>query len=146
MCVKDVLYISVQKQKKTYSIKIEPEIQELLNKYKGKNYLIDILDRYTNHMSFLSKINKELKKIGTITYGKRGKKTIVPLITGLSSYWARHTFASVGYNNCGLSMDTISDELGHSNGMAVTNIYVRKDEKIIDDAARKIIDKVLYDK
>ena len=43
-------------------------------------------------------------------------------------------------------MDLISDMLGHSNGMAVTNIYIRKSEKVADEAARKIIDKVLYDK
>ena len=53
------------KTKKPYSIKIEPEIQELLDKYKGKNYLINILDKYANHSSYTSKINKELKKIGT---------------------------------------------------------------------------------
>ena len=60
-------------------------------------------------------------------------------------YWARHTFATIGYE-CGISMDLISDMLGHSNGMAVTNIYIRRNEKVADEAARKIIDKVLYDK
>lgn len=140
------IYYDRSKTRKPYSIKIEPEIQELLDKYKGEKYLINILDRYKNHVSYISRINKELKKIGTISYGKRGKKTIKPLIPGLSSYWARHTFASIGFNHCGLSMDEISDELGHSYGMAVTNVYVRKDEKRIDAAARKIIDKVLYDK
>lgn len=140
------IYYNRAKTKKPYSILIEPEIQEYLDKYKGEKYLINILDKYSNHSSYLSHLNKELKKIGTISYGKQGKKTIKPLIPGLSSYWARHTFASIGFNHCGLSMDEISDELGHSYGMAVTNVYVRKDEKRIDAAARKIIDKVLYDK
>ena len=134
------------KTDKPYSIKIEPEIQELLDKYKGENYLIDILDRYTEHASFLSHLNKELKKIGHTTYGKQGRKTIRPLIPGLSSYYARYTFAAIARHECGLSMDTISDLLGHSHGMAVTNIYVRKDEEKIDAAARQVIDKALYDK
>ena len=43
-------------------------------------------------------------------------------------------------------MDIISDLLGHSNGLQVTNIYIRKNERIADEAARKIIDKVLYNK
>ena len=134
------------KTQKPYSIKIEPEIQELLNKHKGNNYLVDILERYCDHSSFISKLNKELKKIGKCELGKRGKKTITPLFPGLSSYWARHTFAHIGYNECELSMDVISDLLGHSHGLAVTNVYVRKNVDKIDKAARKIIDKVLYNK
>ena len=134
------------KTHKPYSIKIEPEIQELLKKYKGNNYLVDILERYCDHSSFISKLNKELKKIGKCKLAKRGKKTITPLFPGLSSYWARHTFANIGYNDCELSMDVISDLLGHSHGMAVTNVYVRKNIDKIDKAARKIIDKVLNNK
>lgn len=131
---------------KPYSIKIEPEIQELLDKYKGEKYLIDILDRYKSHTNYNWRLNKELNKIGTVEIGKRGKKTITPLLPGVTPYWARHSFATIGHYDCGVSMDIISDLLGHSNGLAVTNIYIRKNEKVADDAARKIIDKVLYDK
>lgn len=136
------------KTKKPYSIKIEPEIQELLDKYKGKNYLIDILDKYTDYKSYLAHINKELKKIGTVEgrFGLGGKKKIKPLFPELSTYWARHTFAYIAKNECDISLDMISDLLGHTYGMAVTNVYVRKDEKKIDAAARLVIDKVLYDK
>ena len=51
------------KTQKPYSIRIEPEIQELLDKYKGKNYLIDVLDKYNDYKSYMSHVNKELKKI-----------------------------------------------------------------------------------
>jgi integrase len=131
---------------KPYSIKIEPEIQELLDKYKGKNYLIDILDRYKNYVDYNRRLNKELGKIGVVEYGKRGKKSITPLIEGITTYYARHSFATIGHYDCGISMDVISDLLGHSNGLQVTNIYIRKNERIADEAARRIIDKVLYDK
>lgn len=134
------------KTKKPYSIKIEPEIQELLDKYKGEKYLINILDRYKNYVNFNWRLNKELQKIGTIEIGKRGKKTFIPVVAGITPYWARHSFATIGHYDCGVPMDIISDLLGHSNGMAVTNIYIRKNEKIADEAARKIIDKVLYNK
>lgn len=134
------------KTHKLYSIKIEPEAQEILNRYKGNNFLIDICDRYANYKDFKSRMNKELKKIGVIKIGKHGKKVITPLFPKLSTYWARHTYASIAYNECGISMDIISDLLGHSNGMAVTNIYIRRNEKIADEAARRIIDKILYDK
>ena len=136
------------KTQKPYSIRIEPEIQELLDKYKGKNYLIDVLDKYNDYKSYMSHVNKELKKIGTLEgrFGLGGKKKIKPLFPGLSTYWARHSFAYIAKNECDISMDMISDLLGHTYGMAVTNVYVRKNEKKIDEAARKIIDKVLYDK
>lgn len=131
---------------KPYSIKVEPEIKKLLDKYKGENYLIDIMDRYKSHTNFNWRLNKELGKIGTIEVGKRGKKEITPLLPGVTPYWARHSFATIGHYDCGISIDIISDLLGHSNGMAVTNIYIRKNEKVADEAARKIIDKVLYGK
>ena len=131
---------------KPYSIKIEPEIQELLDKYKGENYLIDILDRYENYVNFNRRLNCELGKIGSVEYGKRGKKMITPFLKNLTTYYARHSFATIGHYECGISMDVISDLLGHSNGLQVTNIYIRKNEKVADEAARKIIDKVMYGK
>ena len=32
-----------------YDIKVEPEAMEIINKYRGKNYLINVLDRYDNY-------------------------------------------------------------------------------------------------
>ena len=134
------------KTKKPYSIKIEREIMELLEKLRGNEYLVNIRDTYSNYVNFEQRMNRELKKIGPTTIGKHGKKNIKPLFPKLSTYWARHTFATIAYNDCGIPMDIISDLLGHSNGMAVTNIYIRRNEKIADDAARKVIDKILYEK
>lgn len=134
------------KTKKLISVKVEKEAMELINKYKGVKNLVDIADSYQNHKDFISRIDKNLKRIGTVTIGKHGKKTITPLFPKLSTYWARHTFASIAYNDCSIAVDTISDMFGHSNGMRVTNIYIRRNEKIADEAARKVIDKILYDK
>ena len=129
------------KTKKPYSIKVEPEIREVINKV-GPFLKQMNKDNYRNYEG---RMNKALKTIGPCEVGKRGKKVYRPLFPELSVYWARHTFATIGYE-CGISMDLISDMLGHSNGMAVTNIYIRKNEKVADEAARKIIDKVLYNK
>lgn len=131
---------------KPYSIKVEPEIKELLQRYKGDKFLLDISDAYKNYKDFLKRMNEELRRIGHVTIGKKGKKTIKPLFPKLTTYWARHTFATIAYNECSIPMDIISDMLGHSNGMRVTNIYIRRNEKIADEAARKVIDKILYDK
>ena len=129
------------KTKKPYSIKVEPEIREIINRVGP--FLAQM--NKENYRNYEGRMNKALKTIGPCEVGKRGKKVYRPLFPELSVYWARHTFATIGYE-CGISMDLISDMLGHSNGMAVTNIYIRKNEKVADEAARKIIDKVLYNK
>ena len=133
-----------RKTKKLYSVRIEPEAQEIINRYAGERYLLDIMERYKMYDDYKTRINKELKRIGLVKVGKQGKKNITPLFPKLSVYWARHTFANIARHECELSMDMIADLLGHSNGMAVTNVYVRKDEKRMDEAARKVIDKILY--
>lgn len=128
------------------SVKIEPEAAELIEKYRGKDYLVNISDLYQNHKDYISRMDRNLKKIGTVKVGKHGKKSVSPLYPKLSTYWARHTFATIAYNDCSIPMDVISDLLGHSTGMAVTNVYIRRNEKVTDAAARKVIDKILYDK
>ena len=135
-----------QKTHALYSIKLEPEAYEIIQKHKGVKYLLNVCDRYSNYLDFMRRMNKGLQKIGAVTIGKKGKKTIKPLFPKLTTYWARHTFATIAYNECNIPMDIISDMLGHSNGMAVTNVYVRRNAKIADEAARKVIDKILYDK
>lgn len=134
------------KTHKMISVKIEPEAAELIEKYKGKDYLLNISDAYKNHKDYISRIDRNLKKIGTVEVGKRGKKTATPLFPRLSTYWARHTFATIAYNECGIPMDVIGDMLGHSTGLAQTNVYIRRNERVTDAAARKVIDKILYDK
>lgn len=135
-----------QKTGKQYSIKMEPEISELIEKYKGKNYLINVCDDYKDYRDFKSRMNKGLKRIGVVEVGKRGKKTIKARFPYLSTYWARHTFATIAYNECRIPIDIISDMLGHSNGLSTTNIYIRRDNKAADKAARKVIDKIYYGK
>lgn len=135
-----------QKTHKKYSIKIEPEMWEIIQRYKGERYLINVMDSYNNYEYFKARMNRELKKIGEVTCGKRGKKDIVSMFPDLSTYWARHTFATIAHAECGVSIEVIADMLGHSNGYEVTNIYIKRNEKITDEAARKVIDKVMYGK
>lgn len=137
---------SRQKTHKAYSIKIEPEIQEILNRYAGKNYLLNVLDGYNDYRTFIGHMNNALKSIGHVEYGKRGLKTITPLFPELSTNWARHTFATIARNECEVSDELVSDLMGHSKGLDVTNIYIKKDLDKMDAAARKVIDKILYNK
>ena len=129
---------------KLYSVKIEPEAQDLLEKYEGKGeYLVNVMDSYRNYKDYLHRMGDGLKNIGEMERkGLGGKKMIKPLFPDLSSYWSRHTWATLAAE-IDIPIETISAALGHSYGSSTTNIYIRFDLKKVDDANRKVIDYVM---
>lgn len=146
---KDLLYLTEEnevdgrlvyhryKTNKLYSIKIEPEAEVLIKRYKGKKYLLNFMDSYKDHLDCLHHINDNLKKVGMgyiIGIGYSGS-AVCPTLT---TYYARHTWASLAFE-LGVSKDTISLALGHSTGVKVTDIYIKYDLQKIDEANRKVI-------
>jgi len=130
-----------------YSMKVEPEAMALFEKYKGENYLLFILDHWTNDEFFRRKMNKELQKVGPMHKkpGRGGKKEYEPLFPMLTSYWARHSWATIA-SSIDIPNEVIAEALGHEYGNRITNIYIRFDIKKVDIANRKVIDWVLYGK
>lgn len=126
---------------KLYSIKVEPEAQVIIEKYKGKDYLLNIMDEYGNYKDFLHRMGIGLKQIGeTERKGLGGKKSRNPLFPDLSSYWARHTWATVAAE-LDVPKEVIAHALGHSwANSTTTDIYIRFDMKKVDEANRKVID------
>lgn len=128
------------KTNRLYSIKVEPEAMEIINRHKGSEYLIDILDLHKNHRSYTIMLNKQLKEIGVVSTDTNSK----PLFPQLTTYWARHTWATIAAS-LDIPKETIAAALGHG-GNTVTDIYIDFDRKKIDEANRKVIDWVLYGK
>lgn len=126
------------KTKRLYSIKVEPEAMDIIEKYKGKDFLLNILDDYKNYQDFLNRMNKNLKRIGKIELSPNGKKTIHPIFPDLSTYWARHTWATIA-SSIGISRDVIAHALGHGIN-TVTDIYIDFDQDKVDVANRLVID------
>ena len=131
------------KTQKPISIPVFPEAQAIIDKYKGKDYLINPCDRYKDYHGYMHRMNDGLKKIGKTKIvpdkvGKMRKKEIEPFYKGLSTYVARYTFASVAAE-CGVDRDIIAACLGHS-WADVTSHYIAYSQKQIDDAIRKVID------
>ena len=146
-------YIRAKTGKK-YSIKIEPEAYELINRHKGKGYLLDALDHCKHYQCFLHELNDNLKLIGDVSYESVPNsedlfgepeviKKVTPVIPQLSTYYARHSWATIAYE-IGIPLDIISQALGHSSGNRTTLIYVKYDQKKVDEANRKVLDYVLY--
>ena len=126
---------------KLYSIKVEPEAQAIIEKYKGKDYLLNIMDEYGNYKDFLHRMGIGLKQIGeTERKGLGGKKSRNPLFPDLSSYWSRHTWATIAAE-LDIPKEVIAHALGHSwANSTTTDIYIRFDMKKVDEANRKVID------
>ena len=53
---------------------------------------------------------------------------------------ARHSWATIARNECGISMDDVAMALNHKSGHDVTDTYVKKDWGRIDKANRAVID------
>jgi site-specific recombinase XerD len=142
------IYYSRSKTHRPYQIKVEPEALGIIERYRGETHLLSAADRYHNHEDFTRRINRALQSIGAPIEEKSNKSKPGPAPTakkkgvfpGLTTYWARHTVATL-MAELDVPKETIAKVLGHSDN-SVTDIYIRFDQKKIDEAMRKVIDYV----
>ena len=134
------------KTSKLYSIKVEPEALEIIQKYTDGNGHIDFMPGIKSHTTFGKKINQALQRLGAVERrGNGGKKYFSPMFPNLTTYWARHTWATIAAE-LDIPNETIAAALGHSYGNRTTNIYINFNQKKVDEANRRVIDYVLYGK
>lgn len=132
------------KTSRFYSLKVEPEAALLIEKYRGKKHLLSFMDQRSDYLQFVRQCNHALKSIGT-----RSRKGLAPtgkaLFPELTTYWARHSWATVA-RSIGVSIDDIALALGHGDGHDLTHIYLDEDLQKIDDANRRVLDWVFRGK
>lgn len=132
----------VYKRSKTgrlYSIKVEPEAQELIDRYRGTDgHLLSIAQRYRNHDDYAKHLTNALRSLG-LTYRNGCKPTGEALFPKITQYWCRHTWATLAYE-LDIPMEVIAQALGHSYGSKVTSIYIRPNQAKADEANRRVID------
>ena len=126
---------------KLYSILIQPEAQAIIDRYAGTGeYLLNVMDDYDNYKDFLHRMNLGLRQIGEMKRsGRGGKKERQPLFPDISSYWSRHTWATLAAQ-LDTPKDVISEALGHEYGSSTTSIYINFNREKVDQANRKVID------
>ena len=135
------LHYRREKTGKLYSVKVEPEAQAIIDRYRGKDWLLEPLDKHGDFISWRNQFNKRLKALGQVT-GKKGKILDKGPFPFLSTYWSRHTWATLAYE-VGVPVDIIGQALGHSDrSHAVTFIYIKPDSAKVDAANRKVLDYV----
>lgn len=128
------------KTKRLYSIKVEPEAMEYINRLKGKDWLIYPMDLNKNYRSYYMRLCKGLKSVRD-SVNERNEETGIKL-PALTSYWARHSWATIAAS-IDIPKDTIAHALGHGNN-TVTDIYIDFDQEKVDVANRKVLDYVFH--
>ena len=127
---------------KLFSILVQPEAQEIIDRYKGIDYLINILDTFVDYRNFNHRLGIELKRIGEVErVGRGGKKERKPLFYGISSNYARHSWATIA-SQLDIPKETIAAGLGHSSN-SVTDIYIKFNIRKVDEANRRVLDSLL---
>lgn len=110
-------------------VDIQPCIKHLVDKYKGKERVFNFYERFSTMESFNRAINIGLKEVGK----ELG-------IDRLQFYAARHSLATIAVNDVGISKYVVNDILCHTDpSLKITELYIRKDFKIINDANAEIL-------
>lgn len=127
------------KTKKEFSIKIEPEAAAIIERYKGEKYLLNCAERMKLHKSFFRKVNNYLA--GEKAHDIEGILPKIGIRKKVTTKWARHSWATIARNECGINKDDIALALGHEDeDNRVTDMYLADDFSIIDSVNRKVID------
>lgn len=131
-----------------FSLKVEPEAMKIIKKYKGIKGLLCIADRWSDYRNFRRQLNSAIKRIGKAQGKGRKDKEVDGPFSEVTSYWMRHTWATIAYE-LDIPDATISLALGHEdegNQHKTTIIYIRRNQKKVDEANRRVLDWVLYGK
>jgi hypothetical protein len=112
------------------SIKVIKAAEPLLEKYLGKLHL-----RYADSSNLDHAINHGLRQLFSNTD-----------ISGVTFYWARHSFGNIARNKCRMSKDDVALTLNHIDQYyKTTDIYLEKNWKIADEVQKSVIKKLNKD-
>lgn len=117
-----------RKTGRLYSVKVEPEAKEIIERRRGRKHLLDILERYKDEKVARGMCSKVLSEIGKAVGIER-----------LTMYTARYTWATMAME-LDIPIEVISQGLGHNYGLAVTLGYIMPDRRKVDAANRKVLD------
>lgn len=138
----------IEKRRKTgelIDVPVCDEAMKIIERWKGKNYLLCVMDGYKDYHDFTSRWNHALKKIGTSEIvpdktGRRRKILYHPLFPDITTYTARYTFASLAANDLEIPSETIGKCLAHAwTKSTVTARYISDDRRKVDKAFEKVI-------
>ena len=105
----------------------------IVEKYRDDERIFEFHKRYYGMKSFNKAVNIGLKEVG---------KEIG--VDNLQFYAARHSLATIAVNDVGISKYIVNDMLNHTDPtLKVTELYIKKDFKAINEANVKVLEYVL---
>nr|DAG06797.1 MAG TPA: Integrase [Caudoviricetes sp.] len=134
-------------------LNVPQEALQLIKKYEGKERMLRFGEEYKNHKDFLHRMNENLQKVGIMFYeykqAKNGaihkSKHYIPDFPEITSYWARHTWATIAAD-IDIPDAVIDMALGHKSPYPMTDIYIRRNQKKVDEAVMAVIEYVNSDR
>ena len=130
-----VYYRTKTKDRRLDKAKMEVTVPDMvlpiIEKYRDTTgqRLFKFYKDYRDHKAFNKAINKGLKEIGTLLD-----------IDDLEFYAARHSWATIALNKCGIDKFTVHAALNHvDESMRVTDIYIERDFVNENKANAKVI-------
>lgn len=128
-----------------FSLRVEQEALDIINKYRGVKNLLCLADRWSDYRNFRHQLNSAISRFGKAQgKGRKDKEGDGPFAE-VTSYWARHTWATIAAD-LDIPDATISLALGHGGENRVTDIYIKRNLRKVDEANREVLDWVLYGK
>ena len=125
------VYYRRNKTGRLFSIRIEPEAQEILDRWKGEEHLLAVFDRYKKPNEYNRRLSEALKRIC--------RPDGSPIEPDCTSNWARHTWATLAAD-LDFTEEALSWGMGHKTGHRVTEIYIHRSDAKCDEANRAVID------
>ena len=130
-------------------MQVPEEALKIIERHKGISHLVDFIETHASKRSFTLRVNKALQRVGEMSYSKvkasnnatHLKKVYKPMFPNITSYWARHTWATIAAD-IDIPDAVIDAALGHKSPYPMTDVYVRRNKKKVDEAIRKVIDYV----
>ena len=125
---------SKRDDKALMKVRVEPEAAAIIARRKGMgNALLMFAARYGTDAEFNRATNIGLKEVGRLCG-----------VSGLTTYHARHTWATLARNEVGVTLGDVGEALNHSprGSERVTDIYVERDFSRVWDTNRKVLDLV----
>lgn len=111
-----------------FRVRVEPEAGRIIQAYNGVKALLSFADRYSTFKEFNRSVNIGLKEVARLA----GLPT-------LATKWARHTWATIARNDCGVPKDTVAECLNHA-GSTVTDVYLARDWSRLWAVNRRVLD------
>lgn len=109
-------------------VRVEPEAAALIGRLSGGGWLVAAAAQYTNPNTFAIILDKHLKEVAEAVG-----------LDNLTTYYARHTWATLARNEAGIAYTDIAEALNHARH-SVTDTYIERDWSRVWEANRKVLD------